>query len=114
MPELKQAIHVAYSVSNKNGRLYHARAYCEEHGFPSLPANHVFKSCGYVGNDTDSADKACRAALAALLAGRPEFKAVQVFQFGRQADITLRAAPHISYHGKNYCVGVASECARAL
>ena len=114
MPELKQAIHVAYSVSNKNGRLYHARAYCEEHGFPGLPGNHVFKTCGYVGNDSDSADAACRAAIAALVEDRPEFKSVHVFQFGRQSDAIVSAAPVIGFHGRNACIGVASECARAL
>jgi len=114
MPELRQAIHIAYSVASKYGQNYHARAYCEEHGFPGLPDDHVFKSCAYIGNDSDSADKACRAALAALLKDRPEFKGVPVYSFGRQASAIVSAAPHVTFRGRNACIGIASECARAL
>ena len=114
MPEFRQAIHLAYSVASKYGQNYHARAYCEEHGFPGSPAGHVFKSRAYIANDSDSADTACHAALAALLADRPEFKGVPVYSFGRQAAAIVSAAPHVTFRGRNACIGIASECSRAL
>jgi hypothetical protein len=107
MQGTRRAIHIAYSVSRKHGLNYHARAYCEEYGFPGLPENHCFKSGAGIGNDSRSSATACKAAVAMLLRDRPDLTDCEVFEHGRKADCVVTAAPVISFPGRNWGMGIA-------
>lgn len=104
---VRRNIHIAYSVTLSGGRNYHARAYMTEDGNPGLPHDHTFKTGAGVGNSAESADVACRAAIAALLESYPEAKGAPVFLYGRQSDAIVSAAPVVSYRGRNRGIGVA-------
>jgi hypothetical protein len=104
---VRRNIHVAYSVTFAGGRNYHACAYMTEDGNPGLPEHHTFKTGVSKGNSDESADKATRAAVAALLDSYPEAKGAPVFSYGRQSEAIVSAAPVISYHGRNWGIGVA-------
>lgn len=109
MQAKRRAIHVAYSVSFKHGRIYHAAAYTEESGFPGLPDSQVYRSGYSVANDTDSALTARRWAVSRLLRDYPEFSDCQVFDFGRLPSELISAAPVFAYRGRNHFAGVALE-----
>ncbi len=108
----RNAIRVAYSLSLKNVKNYHARAYVESWGFPGLPENHVFRSGHGVGNSDCSANAACLEAIKRLIADYPEFAECEVFYFGRQSETILSGIPVIGLHGKNHSIGIASAIAK--
>lgn len=112
MQGTRRAIHIAYSVCRKHGLNYHARAYCEEYGFPGLPENHSFRSGAGLGNDSMSSIAACKAAVGMLLHDRPDLADCEVFEHGRKADSVISAAPVLPYIGRNWCMGLAAEYAR--
>lgn len=104
---VRRNIHIAYSVTLSGGRNYHARAYMTEDGNPGLPLDHTFTTGAGVGNSAESADSACRAAIAALLESYPESRGAPIFHYGRQSDTLISAAPFTRYHGRNRGIGIA-------
>lgn len=108
---IRRSVFVAYSLSLKHGQIYHARAFGEETGNPGLPKDHTFRVGRGVANDENSADSACRYAVARFLRDNPEYAEAQVFSFGRVSDEILTASAAIGLHGRNWCRGVASEFA---
>lgn len=110
---VRRNVHVAYSLSLKGGRVYHARAYMSEDGNPGLPKDYTFRSTTFSANDEKSADKACRWAVARLLREYPEAQDSPVFKYGRLSEELVQAACVLGYSGKGYGVGVASAYAES-
>lgn len=108
---IRRSVFVAYSLSLKNGKIYHARAFGEEHGNPGLPEDYTFRVGRGIANDEKSADSACRYAVARFLRENPEYADSQVFYFGRVSDDTLTASAAIGLRGRNWCRGIASAFA---
>lgn len=106
------AIHVAYCVTFRGGRNYHARAYASESGFPGLPDGRTLRTGNAVANDPDSAGRACREAVARLLTDDPEAQMAPVFFHSRIDADSIDAAPVVEFPKRNFCVGVAREYVR--
>ncbi len=112
-PKHRIAVHVAFCVTYKGGRNYHARAYVSESGFPGLPDDKTLKTGNAVANDPDSADRACRLAVSRLLDDDPNAKLAAVFCHSRIDVDSIDAAPIVDFPKKNFCVGVAQEYAES-